>query len=302
MEDVKDIIEQLKLLDFNSNPYNDAKKLISSFGKFGFIELNLHATNEFIRARPLGEHESIKTIFDLSYKPKHLNSTYQRASTPNNSMFYAGLVQPEFTPDGFLAMGRMIGMMESVTLMRDKTSSGIQKIGFGKWTNTRDLHLAAIVYSEQFSKKNPKTEFLYDAFHKQIHEAGELYKKSLWVTEFLANEFAKDVIHHHFDYMISAIFTEIAIEKGFDGVIYPSVRTTGQGLNVAIHPDFVDKFMELRSAGECTIYKQKDHTIILNDTVALVPRGQIDLKLRPFDDPAKLDLEKQKVKDHLGLK
>lgn len=295
------IIEQLKAIDYSTNPYDKAKELLTGFGKFGFIEVTLHATNEFIRARPLNDGEEVKIVSDLSYKPQKYNATYQRASTPTKTMFYGGLVQPEFTPDGFLAMGRLIGLLESMPFMRDKESKAIKRIAFGKWTNTMDMKLAAIVYNEQFSKKNPKTEFLNDAFNLHVKGVQEIYEKSLMVTSYLASEYAKEDIKEHFDYMVSAIFSEIAIEKGFHGVLYPSVRTSGQGLNVAIMPDFVDKYMELRSAGECTVYKNKDHSIVLNDTVSIIPRGRQELKLKPFDDPDKLDAERKAVMIELGL-
>lgn len=301
MADIKSIIEQLRNLNFSANPYKETKELMSSLGDFGFIRLTLHATNEFIRARPLNDEESIAIVKDLSFKPQEYNTAYQRASTPNKTMFYAGLVQPEFTPDGFLAMGRLIGMMESLPFMRDKTSKGIKKIAFGKWTNTRDMNLAAIVYNEDFSKKNPKTEFLFDAFKKQIQDNKELEEKSLLVTDFLAKEFAKDEIQNQFDYLISAVFSEICVEKGFDGILYPSVRTIGQGLNVAIHPDFVNKYMELRTAGECTVYKNGENTKVLNDTVTTLPRGQVQLNLKPFDIPERLEAERQLIIKELGL-
>jgi hypothetical protein len=101
--------------------------------------------------------------------------------------------------------------------------------------------------------------------------------------------------------MISYIFSEISIEKGYDGILYPSVRTAGQGLNVAITPDFVDKYMELRTAGECTIYKNGERTIVLNDSVSKIPRGQKELKLKPYDDPAKLNAERLRVLAELKL-
>ena len=301
MEDVQQIIEELRGADYSQNPYESTKGLLGKLGKFSFIGLTLHATNEFIRARPLGDDEQISTTSDLSYKPQKFNTTYQRASTPSNTMFYAGLVQPEFTPDGFLAMGRLIGLMESYPPMRDKTSIGIKRIAIRKWSNTRELHLAAIVFHNQFAEENPQTTFLYNAFRGHVGDIPELEEKSLLVTDYLASEFAKDSIASQFDYMISAIFSEICVEKGFDGIIYPSVRTIGKGLNVAIRPEFVDAYMELRSAGICTVYKNGEHTKILNDSVSTIPRGQRDLKLKPYDTEEKMNQARKLVMEQLGL-
>lgn len=301
MINVSDIIQKIKALDLGVNPYKEVRAFLQEFGKFGLIELRLHPTNEFIRARPLQGGETISVVEDLSYKPQHLNTSYQRASTPNNTMFYGVLVQPEFTPNGFLSMGRAAGLLESAAMMRDKNSKGIQRVAYGKWSNTRDMRLAAIVYNDQLAGSNPKSEMLHNAFKFHVKRMNGLEAETLAITGFLADEYAKDPIMTEFDYMISAIFTEIAVEKGFDGVLYPSVRTLGQGLNIAVTPDFVNRYMELRAAGECTVLKNGEKTIVLNDTVATIPRGQKDLKLQPFDDPAKLAAEKDYHVKRLGL-
>ena len=53
---------------------------------------------------------------------------------------------------------------------------------------------------------------------------------------------------------------------GYDGVFYPSVRVGGKGFNIAITPEATKK-LGLYVAGECSIYKLKDHTIIGNDVM-----------------------------------
>jgi len=301
MSNIAELIQRLKTISLNTDSHNEVRELLQALGKFGLIELRQHPTNEFIRARTLKDDETVHVVRDLSYCPNHLNTTYQRASTPNKTMFYSVLVQPEFTPNGFLAMGRATGLLESWPPMRDKSSKGIQKIAYGKWTNTRDMKLAAIVYNDEFAVNNPKTEMLHEAFKNHVQEIHGFADETLAITGLLADEYSKEPILTQYDYMLSAIFTEIAIEKGFDGVLYPSVRTAGQGLNVAITPDFVDRFMELTAAGECTVLKNGELTVVLNDTVAIIPRGQNDLKLRPFDDPAKLEAEKKYEMNRLGL-
>lgn len=301
MSSIADLIQRLKAVTLNADAYKEVRELLQALGKFGLIELRLHPTNEFIRARTLKDNETVRVVKDLSYCPHQFNTTYQRASTPNKTMFYSVLVQPEFTPNGFLAMGRATGLLESWPLMRDKASKDVQRIAYGKWTNTRDMRLAAIVYKDQFADNNPKTEMLQKAFKRHVQQLQGFADETLAITALLADEYSKEPIPAQYDYMLSAIFTEIAIEKGFDGILYPSVRTAGQGLNVAITPDFVDRYMELRAAGECTVLKNGELTVVLNDTVAIIPRGQNELKLRPFDDPAKLAADKQHEMKTLGL-
>ena len=77
--------------------------------------------------------------------------------------------------------------------------------------------------------------------------------------------------------MISAIFSEMSVEKGQAGLYYPSVRADGMGYNVAIAPDVVDTSLKLLVAGECKMYKKGDRTIVDNETVCI-----IDDDAKPF--------------------
>ena len=69
---------------------------------------------------------------------------------------------------------------------------------------------------------------------------------------------------YHYDYLISAIFSEFVSNTELDGILYPGVRVDGKGFNIAIKPSAVDK-LSLRVAGECSIYKLKYHTVVGND-------------------------------------
>jgi hypothetical protein len=301
MKDPGQVIEQLIKSIFTADRHEEIRGLLSSLGRFAFIESTLHPGNEFIRARVLRNEETIAKVQDLSFKPQQFNKTYQRASTPNKTMFYASLLQPDFQPQGFKAMARAVGLLETLPAMRDKQSKGIWKMAYGKWTNIKDLKLAAICYKKDFSLKNPRTEFLYNAFNEQLAEIGDMKDASLMITDYLAYEYAKEVpLGDHESYMISAIFSEICIEKGFDGIIYPSVRTVGEGINLATTSEFVDQHMKLIAAGECTVYKNGEQTTVLNDTVAEIA---IDGKLilKPVDDPDLLKKEIEAVKKNLNL-
>ncbi|MGE5354790.1 MAG: hypothetical protein ACM3PT_00995 [Deltaproteobacteria bacterium] len=92
----------------------------------------------------------------------------------------------------------------------------------------------------------------------------EFIIRSFAFTKFLAEEFSKEKIRGDYDYLISALLSEKVTENGFDGIFYPSVRTGGQGFNIAITPEATNK-MSLIAAGECTVYKLRDHTVVGND-------------------------------------
>lgn len=73
------IINRLEALDLSQYPYFEIKELIRELGKVGFIIFTLHPGKTITRARCDG---NLKTVSDLSYKPRQYNKQCQRASTP----------------------------------------------------------------------------------------------------------------------------------------------------------------------------------------------------------------------------
>lgn len=129
----------------------------------------------------------------------------------------------------------------------------------------------------------------------------DIADKSLKIQTFLAEEFAKKEIRGDFDYMISAIFTEFAIEQGYDGVIYPSVRVDGKGFNIAITPESSQK-LNLYVAGECSVYKYKDNVSIGNDAIVELDGKQEEFTLIDIQNHQKECLEKIGMKTLEELK
>jgi hypothetical protein len=72
--------------------------------------------------------------------------------------------------------------------------------------------------------------------------------------------------------MISAIYSEMVTDFGYDGVLYPSVKLAGEGINIAVRPEIIGSKIKFVHAGECTIYKNKKNVFIGNDTYAKVDK------------------------------
>jgi hypothetical protein len=63
--------------------------------------------------------------------------------------------------------------------------------------------------------------------------------------------------------MISSSFTELLMNAGVDGVLYPSVQAFGEGLCVAIRPLSMHK-IKLVKVLQCKIEKKGNKVDILN--------------------------------------
>ena len=236
-----------------------------------------------MRARPNDDDDvRFNHKSQLSFKPQQYNKTYQRASTPDNTMFY-GCVLPEKIGDGELDNERLISMFEASSWLRDKDSSGYQKLTFSRWEVQEDITLTAIMHNESYYDASIYTKELVDAYSKFIKAyPKDFADRSLTVQDFLANQFSKE-IDSHTDYKISAIFTDSIIykmkDKQIDGVIYPSVRVDGKGFNVAIKPEACSK-LGLFVAGECSIYKLKNEILVDNDYLIELDGKQDDFELK----------------------
>ena len=278
----KEAIEQLRKLDLSKYPKEEIHSLIRKFGKFGAVAFDLHPGKVLMRARSNEPGKTFTSRSDLSYKPPAFNKSYQRASTPDQTMFYAGTI-PENIPIDELDNARFIAALEASNLLRDNVPDGEQLITFSKWVVTKDIRLFAVCYYRDFITKSSHTNELFNAYHAwAANLPADLKVRSIEVTEFMAGEFAKMPIRGDFDYMISAIFSEIFAYGKTDGVYFPSVRADAMGYNVAIAPEVADSSLTLVAAGECTIYKKGDHTIVDNETVCLIDDDSKPFSFKPI--------------------
>lgn len=277
-------ISKLKKIDLSKYPIDEINSIMKEFGNFGVVVMTLHAGKSIIRARPNEPTETFKTVSELSFKPAKFNTTFQRASTPNTTMFY-GCVVPENLAEGELDNARVTAIFEASKLYRQEIESGEEKITFSRWTVTKDIPLIAIVYHKDFINNSSHTNELHTAYQTFLKNNPNDIANSNTVTEYLASEFAKKETPHDYDYLISALFTEIALSQGFAGVYYPSVRAEGKGFNVAIHPDFVNSNMKAIVSGECSLYKKAKHIVLDNDTITEIADGEIEFVMRPITDP-----------------
>lgn len=247
------IINRLETLDLSQYPYFEIRELIREFGKVGFIIFTLHPGKTITRARCDG---NLKTVSDLSYKPQQYNKQCQRASTPMRTMFY-GCIVPE---EQNIIDTRFISACESSSLIREgMETSREQTITFGKWEVIEDIHLLVVIHKDYFHDADNsllgELKIAYEDFLMKYPDAAKDIDIS---AKYFAKEFSKkNEDGSDYDYLISAIFTEVVTtDHAFDGVMYPSVQTGGQlGFNVAITPDAVDKKMKLVVAYETQIKK-----------------------------------------------
>jgi hypothetical protein len=285
------LLKQLSQLDCSSYPVGQIHEIIQKLGSYAAIITTFHKGKTIVRSRINHDLEVFSKSSELSYKPSALNNFFQRASTPNQTMFYASIVSEEIT-EGELNNNRIIGLAETSSLMRNKNlTEGEQKITFGKWRLTSDIHVVSIVHHRDYFENNSLANQLYKDYEYFVNEyTQDIVDDSLMISEFFADEFAKSETPNDYDYLLSAIYAERLTHMSTEGVqisgiLYPSVRTAGQGFNIAITESCADSCLQLESVLECTIYKKDKKVFIDNDKFAHLSQGQTEFNLEPIIDP-----------------
>lgn len=291
----KEIIEKLSKLDLSSYPTEEVKKLIKQLGSFGVIVTNLHPGKRILRGRITEKPHEYDNISKVSYKPSEFNKTYMRASTPNKTIFYGSIV-PEILGKAEPSTARITIIYEISDFARDVESVGEQIITFSVWEVQEDIKLLTLMHYNKFERPTELSKKLQSEFEEFIKQHPEKKESTNEIVEFLGEQFAKNVSpNKDYDYLISACYSEIITELGLDGVLYPSVKLAGEGINVAIKPEAVSK-LTLVHVGECTLYKNKKQIFVGNDTVAKINEdGSLQYEKAPDDVFVPRELGRQQV-------
>ncbi|WP_062129012.1 hypothetical protein [Geofilum rubicundum] len=260
---MKDLITKLRSLELETFPTREIEEIISKFGALPVAVTDYDKGKIIHRARQINKGQVLSENHELSFTPDKFNSKYQRASTPEQTMFY-GAVIPEIKGQGELTTERIIGACEVSNLLRDpNTEDGEEIIIFGKWCVKEKITLLSIISPDMEKNKINFFQEMTRDYHLYLEQLGEQKEDAIAFQEYMSSEFAKIDIRGEYDYLISAKLTENAI-RNCDGVIYPSVRADYNGLCVAIKPKSATEKLELISVLECSISKKNKNVRITN--------------------------------------
>jgi len=176
-------------------------------------------------------------------------------------MFY-GSIKPEKNKKNEIIHPYVITAWEISPFLRNPDEFGELKITFGRWEITKEIKVATIVFEEEFLGRTALSEELNRGFTEFIEKHPEFKSGTKKWNNFIAGEFSKFDIKSEFDYLISSTYTEFMLNKGFDGVLYPSVRAEGRGFNIALKPEIIENALELSIVAETTCYKFKKQMVL----------------------------------------
>lgn len=295
MKDVDEILLELSMLELCTYPAKRIEELLRTLGKFGTIITKLGPGKTIQRGRlRTVKNERLTYVSDFSFNP-NISNKYLRASTPNNAMFY-GTYLPEKQEPNEPQDEKITLIYEIYEMARNKDSINEQKILFGYWEVLEEIKMVSVFDYEYYRNPLKIATELSKSYKDYISKYPELEKNSSEISKYLASEFAKENIQSDFDYMISAIYSEIVTEMGFDGIVYPSVRMEGAGINIALTRNAADNKLAFYYASEHTIIKNKLKMILSNEKYGIPnTHNSIDYREFPSKDLFTIEQAKKKV-------
>lgn len=255
-----EIKDRLLRMDMSLYPVEEVRALLSQVGPNGFLVSSLMAGQRVVRAR-IGSN--VTKASDLSYKHSPCSDhRFRRASTPDMRMFYGCLVA-----DGRSAFpSEYVTAVECSRLLSEEQLEGDELVTFGLWEVTRPITVIEVIHPNYFSnaENNPlvkgakfRYETLLASCPKEMREELDLRAEFFSYVFSRPNPSKKD-----YEYLVSAIFSEMSVAKGYDGLLYPSVATDGMmGLNVALTDKAVDAYMKLSHVSRFKIRKELDGSV-----------------------------------------
>ena len=265
---MRDAIEELRALDFNNSSPEQIIDIITDcpIAIVPYIVKGAY----ILRAR---RGKGFKQQSEMTYCPIQYCTGYQRASLPGRTMFYGVISDDQKHQEN----ARAVCASEcSALCMEGPESIGREYFTLSYWRIKEPLKVFSLITDTTFPnvQDNKLLNIMRDNF-LTIHKDSTNYEKKL--AYFISDDFSKKVIDNR-EYMLSAtLTTEIIDDMGFDGVVYPSVRLSGQGgLNIALIPSSSDLKLEFERVVDQALYKNRDHSIYRIESVTENGQGTRD--------------------------
>jgi hypothetical protein len=178
-------------------------------------------------------------INDLSFREDMNNiNAFGRVNEPVQSIFYC-------------ANQRETALFEVSKIQKGKGNIEIEDVTYGEWILQKDLICAHLPLVKENIGKNPIADYLHRTFEENVNKYST-DETVEWrnLFELIALEFSRETNENDQGYLISCAFSHYLFTKKFydfgkkkelyiDGIMYPSVKYSEEGMNIAIQPQFI---------------------------------------------------------------
>ena len=257
----EDACERLENLNLRNSSTKEVRELLEVIGIIPIMTAKLNTGTRIHRTR-MGR--GYYQPWQLTYKKPRLCTSMQRASLPNESVFYGCLSDDQSR----LEYGRMIGLLECSKLAKDMKGFGREYVTASVWEVTEPINIISFITDRTFAGEKKLCEIVkhFVRLYKEKHRNIDNIERR--VGQIIDREFSK-VVDDNRDYLITATLVHDMLfdfKEDIDAVLYPSVQTRGDlGLNIAIKPEVADRKLSLHHVIDQTHYRNKDNSFVWLD-------------------------------------
>lgn len=215
----------------------------------------------------------------LNYPPvKHART--ERASLEGKPMFYACIFTSAYKDGG---VPRVFSALETTDILRGYEKEGKVFTTQSLWKCNRDLNLIAFPFSKKYSK--PCEEVIRGRSIWNKEYSVRWPREYVEFSEYISDLIATPVYSCLYDITantIDCLLHDSTLSNDVDGIMYPSIWGDGEGMNICLKPDVVDRCVHFESASVQMIVKEAGNAKMFGiaDSI-LLPDGE--LKWKPTD-------------------
>ena len=204
------------------------------------------------------------SISDISYITDYKvleKLEFGRANKEKQGIFYGAIESSEIRNQ------RIVSYFETSKIFSesDQYDTIEEVFTVSRWIVKEEFEVIQIVFSDETLTACKEIKEFHD-YHLSFLKGNPYREYYLHQLRFISNEFSKVKIKTLDDYKISAAYANyIWNNTNIKGIIYPSVQSKYKGQNIALTPDCVDKYLELKLVCMCKFER----------------RNNIDLPIKP---------------------
>ena len=143
------------------------------------------------------------------------------------------------------AYPRIVSALETITLLRSKGATGVKCMTQSVWNVNDNIHLFAFPFSEKYKRACKEIGMLKARWKTLRRESYS--KESIEFFTYIGDLMAETNTSCLYDVTATCV-DYILTHFNFEGVLYPSVPLEGEGLNICLKPNVVDKKLTFADA------------------------------------------------------
>lgn len=222
------------------------ESLIAVLERFGddiaLIPLLLLKDQKIIRTR-INTNDLFYKVSDLNYPPADCVKRTDRASLMGHPMFYGSVFTKDAEKTGCLP--RIVSALETVEILKQKHTTQHATFTQSVWFVEEPIHTFAFPVSDKYKRACSEVGMFKEGWETYCKE--HFSERSIAFFSYIGELMATPKDSCIYD--ITATCVDYIINReGFEGVVYPSVPSEGEGLNICLTPHTVDSKVSFGNA------------------------------------------------------